>query len=206
MIQPWKTLARRVLLRRPPWFEIGEEDVRLPDGRIVEHFNWITLREFAIVVPLTEDDRTILVRSYKHGVRAVALSFPAGYLEPGEDPLAGAKRELREETGYEAPEWIPLGRFVVDGNYGSGAMHAYLATGARKVTEPDSGDLEEMALALTPWDEAVAALRQGEMKQLASAAALGLACLARERTVAAGPARPAEAPAGRREARPTDER
>ena len=180
MIRPWKTLARRILLRRPPWLEIGEEDVELPDGRVIENFNWIATRDFAIVVPLTDDGHTILVRSYKHGVRAVALSFPAGYLEPGEDPLAAARRELREETGYEAPEWIPLGSFVVDGNYGSGAMHAFLATGARKVTEPDSGDLEEMALERVTWDEAVAALRQGEVKQLASAAALGLACLARQ--------------------------
>lgn len=181
MIRPWRTLARRTLLRRPPWFEIGEEDVVLPDGRVVENFNWIGMREFSIVVPLTDDDRTILIRSYKHGVRAVALSFPAGYLEPGEDPLAGARRELREETGYEAAAWLPLGRFVVDGNYGSGAMHAYLATGARQVTEPESGDLEEMELVLTPWDEAAAALRRGELKQLSSAAALGLACLRRSR-------------------------
>lgn len=190
MIRPWKTLARRTLLRRPPWLEIGEEDVELPDGRVIENFNWIATREFAMVVPLTDDGQTILVRSYKRGVRAVALSFPAGYLEPGEDPLAAARRELREETGYEAPEWIPLGRFVVDGNYGSGAMHAFLATGARKVTEPDSGDLEEMALERVPWDEAVAALRQGEVKQLASAAALGLACLARERAALGRPDEP----------------
>jgi len=189
MIHPWKTLARRVLLRRPPWFEIGEEDIRLPDGRVVENFNWIAMREFAIVVPLTDDDRTILIRSYKHGVREVALSFPAGYLEPGEDPLTGARRELREETGHEAVSWIALGRYVVDGNYGSGAMHAYLATGARKVAEPESGDLEAMELALTPWDEAVAALRRGELKQLASAAALGLACLARERAMSERAAR-----------------
>jgi len=189
MIHPWKTLARRVLLRRPPWFEVGEEDIRLPDGRVVENFNWIAMREFAIVVPLTDDDRTILIRSYKHGVREVALSFPAGYLEPGEDPLTGARRELREETGHEAVSWIALGRYVVDGNYGSGAMHAYLATGARKVAEPESGDLEAMELALTPWDEAVAALRRGELKQLASAAALGLACLARERAMSERAAR-----------------
>ena len=190
MIHPWKTLARRVLLRRPPWFEIGEEDVRLPDGRIVENFTWISTRDFAIVVPVTDDDRTILIRSYKHGVRAISRSFPAGYLEANEEPLAAAKRELREEAGWDADDWVPLGRFVVDGNYGSGAMHAYLATGARKVAEPESGDLEEMELECVPWGDAVASLRRGEVQQLASAAALGLACLARaamsERTARSG--------------------
>jgi len=187
VIQPWKTLARRVLLRRPPWIEIGEEDVQLPDGRVVERFSWITLREFAIVVPLTTDDHTILIRSYKHGVRGISRSFPAGYLEAGEEPLAGAKRELLEETGWAADDWVPLGRFVVDGNYGSGAMHAYLATAARQVAEPESGDLEEMELERISWADAIAALQRGEIKQLASAAALGLACLARERAKADGP-------------------
>lgn len=178
MIRPWRTLARRVLLRRPPWFEVGEEDVELPDGKIIEGFAWIDERPFAIVVPLTADGATVLVRSYKHGVREVALSFPAGFIEDGEPPLEAAKRELREEAGYEADDWTALGRYVVDGNYGSGAMHAFLARGARKVCEPDSGDLEEQELLLVPWAEAVSRLRGGEAKQLSTAAALGLAALA----------------------------
>lgn len=181
MIRPWKTLARRVLLSRPPWLEVGEEDIELPDGRVVEQFPYIASREFAIVVPLTADDHTILIRSYKHGIRGVSRSFPAGYLEAGEEPLAGAKRELLEEAGWAAEGWTPLGQFVVDGNYGSGTMHAFLATGARTVAEPQSGDLEEMELEEIPWTEAIAALGRGELRQLASAAALGLAVIARAR-------------------------
>ena len=190
MIRPWKTLARRVLLRRPPWLEVGEEDVLLPDGRVVENFSWITGRDFAIVVPLTADDHTVLIRSYKHGIRGISRSFPAGYLEAGEDPLAGAKRELLEEAGWAADEWTSLGRFIVDGNYGSGTMHAFLATGAKAVAEPESGDLEEMELERVPWDEAVAALERGDLKQLASAAALGLAAFSRARAASPAPGGP----------------
>lgn len=179
--RPWKTIVRRALLSRPPWLEVGEEDVELPDGRVVEQFPYIASRDFAIVVPLTGDGQTMLIRSYKHGLRGVSRSFPAGYLEAGEAPLDGAKRELLEEAGWAADDWTPLGRFVVDGNYGSGTMHAFLATGARKVAEPESGDLEEMELEPVTWDEAVAALERGELRQLASAAALGLAALTRAR-------------------------
>ncbi|MGH2499881.1 MAG: NUDIX hydrolase, partial [Candidatus Limnocylindria bacterium] len=60
----------------------------------------------------------MVVRSYKHGPRAVGLSLPAGYLDDGEEPLDAARRELREESGHEAEGWTSLGRFVVDGNYG----------------------------------------------------------------------------------------
>jgi ADP-ribose pyrophosphatase len=136
------------------------------------------MREFAIVVPLTDDQQTILARSYKHGVRGVSLSLPAGYLEEGEEPLAGARRELLEETGHDAANWVPLGRYVVDGNYGAGAMHAFIATGAHKVREPSSDDLEEQELLSMPFAEAIAKLRAGEVAQLSSAATLGLAALA----------------------------
>ncbi|HEX9481537.1 MAG TPA: NUDIX hydrolase, partial [Solirubrobacteraceae bacterium] len=114
MIKPWRTFNKRVLLERPPWF-----NVELPDGEILHDYNWIAMRSFAIVVPLTGDGRTVLARSFKLGVGKVSLSLPAGYIEDGEEPLAGAKRELREETGHEAREWTPLGSYVVDGNYGA---------------------------------------------------------------------------------------
>lgn len=178
MIKPWRTLARRVHLDRSPWFTVGGEDVELPDGRVLHDFNWIAMREFAIVVPLTDDHQTILARSYKHGPRAISLSLPAGYLEDGEPPLTAAKRELLEETGYEAPEWLSLGRYVVDGNYGSGAMHAFVARGSRRVREPDSGDHEEQELLVMPFADAIARLRAGEVAQLSTAAALGLAAIA----------------------------
>ncbi len=177
-MKPWRVLARRVVLERPPWLTVGEQDVELPDGTVLNGFNWIETRPFAIVIPLLDGERTILIRSFKLGVGAASLSLPAGYLEAGEAPLAGAKRELLEETGHEASEWIPLGRYVVDGNYGSGAMHAFIAKGARKVKEPESGDHEEQELITVPFAVAIAKLRAGEVAQLSSAAALGLAAIA----------------------------
>jgi ADP-ribose pyrophosphatase len=177
-MKPWRILGKRVVLERPPWLTVGEQDVELPDGTVINGFSWIATRSFAIVVPILDGGRTILLRSFKLGVGSVSLSVPAGYLEDGEEPLAGAKRELMEETGYEASEWIALGRFVVDGNYGSGHMHAFLATGARKVREPESGDHEEQELVIVPFAEALAKLRFGEVAQQSTAAALGLAAIA----------------------------
>jgi ADP-ribose pyrophosphatase len=178
VIKPWRILSRRVLLERPPWFTVGAQDVELPNGEVLHDFNWIMMRSFAIVVPLLDGDRTLMLRSFKLGVSAVSLSLPAGYLEEGEEPLSGAKRELREETGHEAPEWISLGRFVVDGNYGSGFMNAFIAKGAAKVCEPDSGDHEEQELLVMPFGDAITKLRGGEVAQLSTAAALGLAAIA----------------------------
>jgi ADP-ribose pyrophosphatase len=176
-MRPWRTLARRTLLARPPWVEVGDERVGLPDGREVDGFLWIRTRDFVAVVAVTERDEVVLVRSYKHGPRVVSLAVPAGYLEEGEDPLPAAKRELREETGYESDQWTALGSYVVDGNYGVGTEHIYLARAARKVGDPASGDLEEMEIVVAPLFEVREYVRRGEVVQLSSAAALSLAVL-----------------------------
>ena len=174
-MRPWRTLARRVLLSRPPWMEVAEERIALPDGREIEGFLSVRTRDFVAIVAVSETDEVVTIRSYKHGPRRVSLSIPAGYVEEGEDPLTSAKRELREETGHEAPEWSSLGRYVVDGNYGVATEHVYLARGARKVTQPASGDLEEMEIRLVPLRDVISLVLRGEVAQLSSAAALALA-------------------------------
>jgi ADP-ribose pyrophosphatase len=161
--------------------EVGDERVELPDGRIVDGYLWVKTREFAIVVAVTPDGDVILERSYKHGPRRVATSLPAGYLEDGEAPLDAARRELREETGYEAEEWQSLGSFTVDGNYGVSTEHVFLARGARRVRDAGGAghdDLEEIELLRLPVSEAIALIQNGEVVQLSSAAALALAAVA----------------------------
>jgi ADP-ribose pyrophosphatase len=173
-MRPWLTLARRTLLSRPPWMEVGEERVALPDGREVDDFLWVRTRDFVVVVAVTERDQVILIRSYKHGPRTVSLSVAAGYIEDGEEPLAAAKRELQEETGYASSDWSSLGRYVVDGNYYVATEHIFLARASRKVAEPASGDLEEMEVVVVPLAEIGEYVRRGEVVQLSSAAALAI--------------------------------
>src|SRR6266850_1797450 len=118
------------------------------------------------------------MRAWKTLARRVVYSYLPWMevaVEEGEDPLAGAKRELLEETGYAADDWRALGTWVVDGNYGVCSEHAFVARGARRVNEPDHGDLEEIAVELHTVDEVRTALRSGDVAQLSAAAALGVA-------------------------------
>jgi ADP-ribose pyrophosphatase len=104
--------------------------------------------------------------------------LPAGYVEQGEDPLAAARRELLEETGYVADEWVSLGSFTNNGNRGCGVGHLFRARQAQKVAEPDAGDLEEMEIGLMGLDEVIDAVRRGDVAVLSVAAAIGLAVAA----------------------------
>ena len=180
-MRPWKVLARRVLVSRPPWIEVGDERVQLPDGRVVEDYPWIRTRDFAIVVAITPLGQVVLERAYKHGHRSVAVALPAGYTEQGERPIDTARRELREETGYEADEWRSLGSFTVDGNYGLCVEHAFLARNARRsenASTSPTGDLEDIEVFTASLPEALAMLEAGDVAQLSTAAALALAGLA----------------------------
>lgn len=174
----WTTLARREVVDRRPWLRLWAEDVQLPDGRVVADFSTLDMPDYVVVVALTPEDRVVVERNYKHGPRRVCLNLPAGYLEPGEEPLLAARRELREETGYAASEWIYLGGFATDGNRGGGQGHFFLARQARQVVAPAADDLEEIAIGLLPLDELARALRGGEVAVLSIAAAIGLALLA----------------------------
>ena len=174
----WETLSRREVADGRPWLRLWAEAVQLPDGRVVADYFTIEMPDYVVVVALTADGRVVVERNYKHGPRRVCLNLPAGYVEPGEDPLAAARRELLEETGYVAQEWLALGGFTNDGNRGCGMGHLFLARQARKVAEPDAGDLEEMEIDLVSLDEVIEAVRRGDVAVLSVAAAIGLAVAA----------------------------
>lgn len=176
--QPWQTVRRRLLYDGAPWLRLWTEDVRLPDGRILEGFYTVEERDASIIVALTPEQEVVVQHEYKHGARRVALHLPAGYVDPPEDPLKTAQRELAEETGYEADEWRHLGSFVNDGNRGAGASHYFLARGARLTGAPNPGEGEEMTVFLMPLRELARAALRGEIAVLSIATAIGLAVIA----------------------------
>jgi ADP-ribose pyrophosphatase len=174
-MQPWKTLARRTILNHSKFLAIEEHVVELPDGRIIDRWPWIITPDYINVTAVTEEGMFLCFRQTKYSVEGVSLAVVGGYLEPNEDPLEAAKRELLEETGYEASGWLALGRYPVDGNRGAGIAYPFLATGARRVTEIDADDLEEQELLLLSRAEVETALDAGEFKLLPWAVAVALA-------------------------------
>jgi len=176
-MKPWKTISRKTILDHSKYLRVEEHVVQLPDGRIIPDWPWIITPDYSIVIAVTEEGLFILFRQTKYPVKGTTLAPVGGYLEPGEDPLAAAKREMLEETGYRAPDWASLGSFAVSGNRGVGTAYLFLARNARRVAEPDADDLEEQQLLLLDRTEVEAALAAGEFKVLPWTTAVALALL-----------------------------
>jgi 8-oxo-dGTP pyrophosphatase MutT (NUDIX family) len=180
-MQPWVTRSRQTILDRSPWLTVESHVVELPDGRVVEDWPWLVGREFVNVVAVTEDERFLVFRQVKYAVAGTSLAPVGGYLDDGERAEEAARRELREETGYEAAEWASLGSYVVDGNRGAGVGHLYLARAARQVAEPVADDLEEQELLSMSRHDVEAALLAGEFKVMSWATVVALALAATRR-------------------------
>jgi len=142
----WTRLKSTLLLDCLPWFRVFTDNVELPGGRQIEGFLRIESRPYAVVFAVTDDGQVIFVDGYKYGPNRNALQLPAGYLEDGEEPEGCARRELLEETGYEARTWEYMGNFCPDGNRGFGQAHFFLARGAHARKQQELDEMENLTV------------------------------------------------------------
>ena len=134
---------------------------------------------YTAVFAVTEDQKIMVLRCYRHAIGEVTLTMPGGMIEEGESPLEGIQREFMEETGYVAKECKSFGEFIGNSTRGCGTYHLFFASGAYPVKKPDSGDLEELELLLLSPEEVDQAIDEGLAKSLGvtSMLLLGLRCL-----------------------------
>ena len=172
----WKTLSREKTLQNGKWLTVENHTVELPDGRRISEWPWVITPDYINVLAVTKGGRFVCFRQTKYAVKGgLTLSIVGGYIEPGEDPLLAAQRELLEETGYSSPEWTFLGKFAVDANRGCGTGYLYLAEQAVFEEKAESDDLEELEMVFLSKEEVRAALKNGEFKVLGWAATVALA-------------------------------
>ncbi|MBP7687607.1 MAG: NUDIX hydrolase [Thermoflexales bacterium] len=176
-MQQWKTLTSERVVEFGKYLTVERRTLELPDGRIISDWPWLIMPDYVNVVAVTDDEQFICFRQVKYAVKGTSLAIVGGYLEPDEEPLAAAQRELREETGYAAREWLSLGRYAVDANRGAGTGQSFLARGAYYVGDSIADDLEEQALLLLTRAEVETALANGEFKVMPWTTAVALALL-----------------------------
>ena len=95
----YEVLESKYLIQRP-WLTARLDSAKLPDGRLVPEYYVLEYPDWINVIAITEDGQMIMERQYRHAIGKTAFELPCGVIEKGEEPLAAAKRELQEETGY----------------------------------------------------------------------------------------------------------
>jgi glycosyltransferase A (GT-A) superfamily protein (DUF2064 family)/8-oxo-dGTP pyrophosphatase MutT (NUDIX family) len=161
--------ARSRTLHRSPWRRLVVD--RFADGR---SYAYLDTPAAVWVVPVTEDGDTMLVRQYRHPVRAHPLEVPAGSVDAGEHPDDAARRELREEAGGEPDDLRRVGGFYSSSAHISLRGLVYLATGVR-FGMPTEAVAEGIELVRLPFARAFEMARTGELCEAQSALALILA-------------------------------
>lgn len=156
-----ETLVNSETLLQGSFLHVRRDTVRQPDGRLAQR-EYVVHPGAVVVIPLADDDRVVVERQYRHPVGRVMLEFPAGKLDPGEDPLRCGQRELLEETGYRAAQWARAGALHLAIAYSTEVIHIYFARGLRG-GERKLDDGEFLDVHLMPVDELLAACRNGDV-------------------------------------------
>jgi len=162
----WKTLNKETILETGKFLKVENHKIELHDGSVIENWPWIILPDFVNVIAVTNDEKIVCFRQSKYALSGTSIAPIGGYIEPGETAFEAAKRELLEETGFTANDWIELGSYVLDANRGCNIAHFYLAKDARKIAEPIKDDLEEQQIQFLSIDEIHSVVKNGEVKVL----------------------------------------
>ncbi|MEM1448368.1 MAG: NUDIX hydrolase [Planctomycetota bacterium] len=107
---------------------------------VVETPDWVN------IVALTPEREIVVVRQHRFGTNAPTIEIPGGMIDPGEAPLDAAVRELREETGYEAESWTPLGHVAPNPAFLDNTCFHFLAEGCRPTSEQDQDPGEDIVV------------------------------------------------------------
>lgn len=158
---PFEVISSRHIYTNP-WITVREDEVIRPGGT-ESIFGVVDMMGGSSVLAMTDDCQVYLAREFKYGVQDYSIETVSGGLEQGELPLETAIRELREEFGLEAREWISLGMIHPFTNVINSPSYLFLARGVEMKHEPKPDPGEKIEVIKLPFAQAVEMVLRGEI-------------------------------------------
>lgn len=156
----WETTATGIDYRCPG-FDIRKDDVRLPDGTESD-YHYVDEPHAVVILPFTTDGDVVVIEEWRQAVGRVNRGLPAGGTEPGDDDFAAAaRRELAEETGFEAETMEHLTTVEPANGIANSVHHYFVAHGCEPTAEQALDFNESIRVDVTAYDDLLAAVVDG---------------------------------------------
>ncbi|MFT3947652.1 MAG: NUDIX hydrolase [Agriterribacter sp.] len=168
----WKVLSSSYLFK-DLWFTVRKDKCITPENTIVDPYYVYEFPTWVTVVALTEDNKVIMVRQYRHALGETLLEIPGGCVDDTDTSLEKAvARELLEETGYVCNQYDYLGKISANPSTNNNIMHMYLARNGKKIKEQELDHNEEIEVYLLTIDEIKQLLKNNQVLQAMHATCL----------------------------------
>ena len=179
---PWVRRKRRTVYENA-WVTVWHDEVTRPDG-LPGIYGLVHFANLAVgVAVLDDDDRLLLVGQHRYALDAMSWEIPEGGVPPGESPLEGAARELREETRVEAADWRELARLHLS-NSVSDEVAVVFSAKAVAHGEADPDGTEELEVRWLPFEDALAMTLDGRITDAVTVVAIERLALLRRQGAA----------------------
>ena len=163
----------RTTIHRGKVFELVRENVTLENGTTTD-VEYIEHPGAAAIVPFLGDNRIVMLKQYRHALKKYIWEIPAGTLDPEEEVLICARRELVEETGYSANQWHRLGEITPVPGYSNERIHLFLARELQPAVQNLDAD-EVIQVQEVDFKKAMEMIESGEIQDAKSIAGLFMA-------------------------------
>ncbi|GAB4036032.1 NUDIX hydrolase [Spirosoma gilvum] len=162
--RPWQ-VENSEYIHQLPWFTVRKDAIRMENGGSIPNYFIFEYPDWINVVAVTTEGQLVLIRQYRHGIGDVHYELCAGVVDPGEEPLVAAQRELLEETGFGGGTWQHLMTLSANPGTHANLTHSFLATGVELKQAQHLEKTEEITVHIVSRERAQEIIDSGEMMQ-----------------------------------------